>query len=375
MSALHRDREAQFHDLVTRVKACRRCPRMADSARVLGAACGPLDAPIMFVGEAPGRLGADVSELPFHGDVAGHNFERLIEQVGISRYDAFVTNAVLCNPRSEDGRNAPPSKLEVMNCAPFLAEQIDLLQPKIVATLGAVALRAASIVEPHRLELRVDVRTGHEWHGRKLVPLYHPGQRAMVHRSFGNQLADYQFVAELLFRGRKKKTRTARAKQSAPDMSVRSVAKELLRRKRSMSYFALHKLLFLAEVRHLERTGTRLTSGYIIRQKDGPYCVDLHIARLAKIPGIQVTKSVTGSLRLSYAQQDSLIPGVSEDEMSAEAIATVELVISRYGSLADGDLKRVVYLSSPMRSVLRREKHLGVNMFNAPLLPQSVDRM
>lgn len=371
MSESLADRESRFHDLIKRVKACRKCPRMEESARVIGPACGPLDAAIVFVGEAPGRLGADVSELPFHGDNAGHNFERLIDQVGISRYDAFVTNAVLCNPKTKEGRNAPPTKFEIHNCSSFLAEQIDLVQPKTVATLGGVALHAASVIEPHELELRHDVRKVHEWRGRKLVPLYHPGQRAMVHRSFGNQLADYQFVAELLFRGKNPNRPVTKAKKSAPKEDVQSVAIELLRQKKGMSYFAIHKLFFLAEVKHLERTGARLTSAYIIRQKDGPYCVDLHIARLAKIPGVQLMKSATGSLRLGYAEQRSLISGVACDELSEEARATIALVIDRYGSLSERDLKRMVYLSSPMRSVLRREKQLGVNTFNAPLLPRT----
>ena len=94
------DKESNFLDLVDRVRACQKCPRMNGSARVLGPGCGPLDAPLMFVGEAPGRLGADGSHLPFHGDKSGHNFEKLIEQVGVSRYEVFVTNAVLCSDSS-----------------------------------------------------------------------------------------------------------------------------------------------------------------------------------------------------------------------------------------------------------------------------------
>ena len=90
-----KDKEAKFLDLVSRVQKCTKCPRMEGSARVLGPGCGPLNAPLLFVGEAPGRLGADGSHLPFHGDKSGHNFEKLIEQVGISRYEVFVTNAVL----------------------------------------------------------------------------------------------------------------------------------------------------------------------------------------------------------------------------------------------------------------------------------------
>jgi uracil-DNA glycosylase family 4 len=77
-------REEAFRDLVGRVQACRKCDRMNDSKRVLSFGCGSIDSPIMFIGEAPGRLGADDSQLPFHGDKSGHNFESLMEQVGIT---------------------------------------------------------------------------------------------------------------------------------------------------------------------------------------------------------------------------------------------------------------------------------------------------
>ena len=151
------DRETKFLNLVERVQACEKCPRMKGSARVLGPACGPMDAPLMFVGEAPGRLGADGSHLPFHGDKSGHNFESLIDQVRISRYEVFVTNAVLCNPKNEKGNNATPTSSEITNCAPFLRETIDILNPPIVVTLGTVALKACGILEPHVVSLREHV--------------------------------------------------------------------------------------------------------------------------------------------------------------------------------------------------------------------------
>ncbi|MHC4065609.1 MAG: uracil-DNA glycosylase family protein, partial [Planctomycetota bacterium] len=77
---------------------CKRCPRMAKRSAVLGTTCGPLSAEVLFVGEAPGRLGADRSRVPFRGDRSGDNFDRLLRHVGLSRGEVFVTNAVLCCP-------------------------------------------------------------------------------------------------------------------------------------------------------------------------------------------------------------------------------------------------------------------------------------
>ncbi len=363
------DKEKKFADLVQRVKACKRCPRMAESARVLGAGCGSLGAKVMFIGEAPGRLGADASELPFHGDRSGHNFESLLEQVGLSRYDAFVTNAVLCNPKAENGNNATPSPSEVANCAQFLKEQLELVNAPVVVTLGAVALRATALVTTHTLTLKESVRKAHTWAGRQLIPAYHPGQRAMVHRSFANQLADYQFVAEAVRRGSSAARRKPSAKLSRASEKVGVAARVLLQESGELSYFALHKLLFMAEVRHLEATSERLTEGYYVRQKDGPYCVELHASRLpALIPG-SFTRTVGKHLMVSLGQGD-LLSGASPDgALSASARRTLLDVATKYGQLPAGKLKTAVYLTAPMRKLLRKEKTLRMNLFNSAVLP------
>lgn len=364
------DKEQLFVDLVRRVKACKHCPRMADSARVIGAGCGSLSAKVMFIGEAPGRLGADASELPFHGDRSGHNFESLLEQVGLSRYDAFVTNAVLCNPKDGNGNNATPSPSEVANCAPFLKEQLELVDAPVVVTLGAVALRATALVTAHALTLKDSVRKANLWAGRQLIPAYHPGQRAMVHRSFANQLADYQFIAEAVRRGGGAAPRKPSAKQSRASEKVGAAARVLLRESGELSYFALHKLLFMAEVRHLESASERLTKGYYIRQKDGPYCVELHAGRLAAIiPGC-FTRTVGKHLMVSLGQAD-LLEGASSQVgvlTAAERRSLLE-VADKYGHLSAEKLKTAVYLTRPMRELLRKEKTLRINLFNSAVLP------
>ncbi|MDO3524739.1 uracil-DNA glycosylase [Ralstonia pseudosolanacearum] len=364
------DKEAKFLDLVQRVTACTKCPRMAGSARVLGPGCGPLNAPLMFIGEAPGRLGADGSHLPFHGDKSGHNFERLIEQVGISRYEVFVTNAVLCNPKDERGNNATPSPAEIANCAPFLRETIEILDPSIVVTLGAVALKACSMLEAHSVSLRDQVRTNSPWMRRSLIPVYHPGQRAMVHRSFANQLSDYQFVAETLRRLKRPRKRTVSAKPRPDAAKLGHVARQVLQSNPAgLSYFALHKLCFLAEVASLEATGERLTNAYVVRQKDGPYFVDLHLAKLPQlIAGIQV-RSVGSKVMLGLPPQLSLLDAEPAEALSASDDAAIKKVLTKYGRMRDDELKRVVYLSKYMRALLRKERSTGANLYNAAVLP------
>src|SRR3954451_13660565 len=95
--------EEPFERLVERAQSCRACPRMEHRVRVLGSANGHLAARVLFVAEAPGRLGADRCGIPLHGDQTGRNFESLLATARINRGDVFITNAILCNPRDAHG--------------------------------------------------------------------------------------------------------------------------------------------------------------------------------------------------------------------------------------------------------------------------------
>jgi uracil-DNA glycosylase family 4 len=168
---------------------------MEGRTRALGPANGPLDATVLFVAEAPGRLGADLTGVPLRGDQTGRNFDAFLAAAGIERGGVFVTNAVLCNPRKPDGRNDRPRPAEVQNCSEHLRALIDLLDPAWVVSLGRAALDALSVIEPHGLVLARDVATPALWNGRRLMPLYHPGPRALIRRPFTQQVADYRALA------------------------------------------------------------------------------------------------------------------------------------------------------------------------------------
>ncbi len=358
-------RTAEFECLVKEAKGCLACIRMSGSQRVIGHASGGIDAPIMFVGEAPGRLGADASAIPFHGDRAGDNFESLIEQVGLSRHDCFITNAILCNPKDEKGNNATPNRAEIASCAQFLKRQIDIVNPRIVVTLGAQALSALGLIERHDLDLVSGVRKKWNWYGRILVPLYHPGQRAMLHRSFLNQLADYQFVAET-----HRKLAAKRKPNVLPTLAlVTQIARQLLLICGPLSYFSVHKLFYLVEYEHYRRSHRRMTNCYIIRQKDGPYVVELNIRKLKKaLPGLKIwSEGVV--LMLSLSDELSLFAnGATHSEADVPLNADIlNHVCIRYARRNDEDLKRIVYLTAPMRHILRREKYGRQNLFNVPV--------
>jgi uracil-DNA glycosylase family 4 len=170
---------------------------MEGRRRALGEGNGPLDAAVMFVAEAPGRLGAERTGVPLTGDQSGRNFARLLAEAGIDRSRIFVTNAVLCNPRSSKNANRPPSCAEITNCSGHLRAQLDLVGAPVVVSLGAVALYALGLIEPHGCVQRTDVGQPISWRGRLLVPLYHPGPQAMLHRPFARQIEDYRVVGAL----------------------------------------------------------------------------------------------------------------------------------------------------------------------------------
>jgi uracil-DNA glycosylase family 4 len=176
--------------LIRRVQACRLCPQMAHARRVLSEANGPWHAAVMLVGEAPGRLGAQRSGIPFVGDQAGRRLDELLRAVGWSREGLFLTNAVLCNPRDSQGNNRAPRSAELANCRQFLAETISLVNPVVVIALGAVALRTLGQLEPHDLSLARDAGTLIRWNKRWLGVLYHPAAQSAIRRPWPRQVRD-----------------------------------------------------------------------------------------------------------------------------------------------------------------------------------------
>jgi uracil-DNA glycosylase family 4 len=149
----------------------------------------------MFVGEAPGRLGAARTGVPFLGDESGRRFERLLAETGLPREHVYVTNAVRCLPLDAGGRNRRPRASEVRECSAWLAEELDATHPRLVVALGSVALEALGRLTPHGLALSSDVGRIVDWRQTKLVALYHPGARSAVHRSWELQAGDWRGLA------------------------------------------------------------------------------------------------------------------------------------------------------------------------------------
>jgi uracil-DNA glycosylase family 4 len=202
MSALE-PKQTQFERLITEAAQCTRCPAMCERTAVLSELNGSIRARIMFIGEAPGRKGADQTRVPFSGDQSGKNFDRFLLSIGLSRADIFITSAALCNPRSESGANRKPSRSELANCSYFLRRTFEIVNPEVVVTLGSVGLDALKAIEPHSLSLKESAAKIQRWHERVLVPIYHPSPQVLAsHRREQEQLQDYKVVARAIEQAR-----------------------------------------------------------------------------------------------------------------------------------------------------------------------------
>jgi DNA polymerase len=119
----------------------------------------------MFIGEAPGRE-EDEQGLAFVGK-AGQLLTKIIEAMGRKREDVFIANLLKCRP--PDNRNPEPD--EVASCRPFLDEQIRLIGPKVIVTLGAFATQAILETDEPIGRMRGSWR---EAKGVRVMPTFHP---------------------------------------------------------------------------------------------------------------------------------------------------------------------------------------------------------
>jgi uracil-DNA glycosylase len=154
-----------------RVSVCTKCPHLASSRTQTVFGVGNPDADIMFIGEAPGA-DEDAQGEPFVGR-AGQLLTRIIETMGFGRGDVYIANILKCRPDMPRGSsgNRPPTPVEMQTCRPYLMEQLDIIQPKILVALGAVAVEGLLGTRGAMRELR---GRWHSYNGTPLMITYHP---------------------------------------------------------------------------------------------------------------------------------------------------------------------------------------------------------
>ena len=162
---------AAFADLQARALACVKCPHLASSRKNVVFGVGSIEASLVFVGEAPGADEDEQGE-PFVGK-AGQLLTRIIQTMGLGRNSVYIANILKCRPDTpgQSAGNRKPTPDEMATCIPFLHEQIDLIQPKVIVALGAIAVEGLLGKTIGITKLRGQWR---EYRGIPLMPTYHP---------------------------------------------------------------------------------------------------------------------------------------------------------------------------------------------------------
>ena len=177
--------------LYAEVRSCQRCA-LARTRTLAVPGEGPLDAEVMFIGEAPG-VNEDRQGRPFVGQ-AGAFLEELLSEAGLTRPEVYICNVLKCRPPG----NRDPLPDEIAACGDYLGAQIRLIDPLLIVTLGRYSMARFF---PNQAISRIHGRP-REAGGRILVPMYHPAAALHQQRLRGVIIDDFRTLPELLERAR-----------------------------------------------------------------------------------------------------------------------------------------------------------------------------
>ncbi|MHA1214299.1 MAG: uracil-DNA glycosylase [Candidatus Hodarchaeales archaeon] len=151
-------------ELRLKVEACHICGLHTEGiAPIFGE--GSYRSKIMFIGEAPG-FWENKYKKPFVGK-SGKILDDYLKKIGLSRKEVFITNIVKCRPPN----NRDPTTSEIKSCSPYLKEQLDLIKPKLIVTLGRFA---ASFFLENFTTMTSIVGQLFDYNSLKILPLFHP---------------------------------------------------------------------------------------------------------------------------------------------------------------------------------------------------------
>jgi uracil-DNA glycosylase len=156
-------------DVATEASTCTKC-RLAEGRTQVVFGVGDQNADLMFVGEAPG-FHEDKQGEPFVG-AAGQLLTRMLGEIGLTRDEVWICNVLKCRPPG----NRDPLEDEIEACTPWLVEQISLIQPRVIVTLGNFATKYVLQTQQGITQMR---GATYAWHGRTVIPTFHPA--AILH--------------------------------------------------------------------------------------------------------------------------------------------------------------------------------------------------
>jgi uracil-DNA glycosylase family 4 len=194
VSASAAERRERLVELYKAVQDCMKCPLYETRTKAVFGA-GNADADLMFVGEAPGAE-EDRQGLPFVGR-AGQLLNQMLEEIGLSREDVFIANVLKSRPPG----NRDPQPGEIEACEPYLWEQVRLIEPRVVCTLGNFATKLLTGSQTGITKVRGAPQV-HELGNRMvyLLPLFHPAAALRTPSVKETLRADFATIPELLQR-------------------------------------------------------------------------------------------------------------------------------------------------------------------------------
>lgn len=180
----------EFEALRKRALVCTAC-ELADTRNSVVFGAGSPSARLMLVGEAPGK-NEDLQGVPFVG-AAGRLLDELLGQIEIARSDVYIANVLKCRPPG----NRDPRPSEIDSCKGYLRQQIELIRPEVVVTLGNFATKLLL-----RTEVGITRMRGQKypwWLGATLVPTFHPAAALRGGERVKSQmLEDFELVRQVL---------------------------------------------------------------------------------------------------------------------------------------------------------------------------------
>jgi len=182
------DKPAALRSIRDDIGECTRC-RLHKGRKNLVFGVGNPDAEIMFVGEGPGADEDEQGE-PFVGR-AGQLLNNMIAAMGLRREDVYIANVVKCRPP----QNRTPERDECDTCSPFLLRQIEVIGPKVIVALGAVAAKNLLAVNDSMANLR---GRWYDFRGARLLVTYHPAYLLRDPRQKKEAWKDLQMVMKYL---------------------------------------------------------------------------------------------------------------------------------------------------------------------------------
>jgi uracil-DNA glycosylase len=166
------EKPAAFAALRERALACTKCPHLVTTRQNVVFGVGDPNAQLMFVGEAPGA-DEDKQGEPFVGR-AGQLLTRIIQATGLTRDTVYIANVLKCRPDTpgQSYGNRKPRADEMATCLPYLLEQIQLIQPRVIVALGGTAVEGLF----GQAEVRITRLRGSwmSFHGTPVMPTFHP---------------------------------------------------------------------------------------------------------------------------------------------------------------------------------------------------------